>query len=516
MSKRKKLGAGSPREPSPDGPEKEWVHREIRMERTGHPPAHPDDGPTVAHVSETYYSSVEGESHVFFAARSEHEMEQLVHLISRQFPGSHMEAMPATCPMAGCSNWDYLLEYSPAPRGEECHLETTVADPAAYLVDLLDLLHAEGKQFEVATQLRTEPHRDGGELRYSMVGGVAIDGPAAKEVLERCVQPWLASFRCATCGDEWFEIDHQSNDEGVPEPSCGGDEPGGHRGGAQPEICETCRKEIPKGKGVAIVMSHGVDLDTLLSPSDYALYHQACVPVTVTSPGTCRTCGKVHVEMTPQCPSGTDTCKACGEPILPEELDTTYRGPEGVMRFHNRCMKKGFEKGAVPSPPGPSQGRETVEEDSPGVSESDVFGNEYPTLVREVLNLAREEAKRRGFRLMNVFLRDDAAMEVYVVLNAEVMLGRRTVPIPKPTDPGADSRAVAMLTRREAAERGLTILLLNLEEVDGGTGGDTPVFCFGDRKLIEEYRHLSEKAEGHPLVQIDYTQLFPWPTEEEG
>jgi hypothetical protein len=62
----------------------------------------------------------------------------------------------------------------------------------------------------------------------------------------------------------------------------------------------------------------------------------------------------------------------------------------------------------------------------------------------------------------------------------------------------------------------MTVLLLNLEEGGGEAGGDTPVHCFGDRDAVRKYVHQAEQAEGHPLVQVDYSQLYPWPAAEQG
>ena len=499
MSKRRKLGAGPPKEPSEGRPEREWVHREVRMERTGTPPVPSDEGPTVAHVAETYYSSAEGESHFFLAASTEGDVDRLVRMTARTFPGAHVEGVPSVCPIERHSSWSHRLEYASAAHGESCQLETTVPDPAAYLVDLLDRLRAEGKEFVVITQLQTIPRRHGGETRYAIAGRVGIDGPAAQEVVEQGIRPWLASFQCTTCAEPWFEVDMlELVDDADESPSDGGD--GRLVSGHGPDALH--RPMLLPADAPTSVPFFKLVRDALLVASPEG---QAAGVEVISAQGSLR-------------------LVAFGSERTLREVDGLLRSahPDGSVSFapevipcpYLRVVTEAGERDrprSDGSDPGQASGEGERSQD-----EHKAFGGDYPILVREVLNLAHEEAEHRGFRLVAAFLRDEAAMKVYETFSAEVLSGHRTVSVPKPVDPVADSRAVAMRVRREAAERGLTVLLLSLEEGDGETGEDTPVHCFGDREMVREYLDRAEKAEGHPVVRVDYAQVYPWPTEERG
>lgn len=462
----------------------DWPHREIKMERTGRPPSPSGTGPSFAHISETYYSSAEGEPHHFIAAPSENEAERLVHMEARLFPGAHVEGAPSSCPMERHSSWSHRLEYAPASHGESCQLETTVPDPAAYLVDRLDHLRAEGKEFVVITQLQTIPRRHGRETMYSIAGRVAIDGPAAEEVVEQGIRPWLASFRCTTCARPWFEVDMLELDHGEPVSSHGPDAL--HRRVLLPADAPDSApffKQVRDALLVASSEDEAVGVEVIGTRGSLRLV----------AFGSERTLREVERLLGSTYPDGSVG-------LAPEVIPCPYQDFAGDK-----------SAGQIPpSPPTPDL-RERKEQ-----GEHMAFGSDYPVLIREVLNFTHEEAERRGFRLITAFLRDEAAMKVYETFSTEVVFDQHPAPIPRPANPMADARAVAMLVRREAAKRGLTVLLLNLEEGDGGTGGDASVHCFGDRELVREYIDRAEKAEGHPVVQVDYTQLYPWPTEEEG
>ena len=499
MSKRRKLGASTPKGPSAGSPEREWVHREIRVERTGTPPVLLEKGPTIAHFAETYYSSAEGEPHVFLAASTEDDVDRLVRLTAQRFPGAHMESVPSACPIERHSSWSHHLEYAPAAHGESCQLETTVPDPAAYLVDLLDRLRAEGKEFVVITQLQTIPRRHGRETRYSVMGRVAIDGPAAQEVVEQGILPWLATFQCTTCAEPWFEVDMlEPDDYAIELPSDGGDgEPGSGHG---PEALH--RPVLLPAAASASPPFFNMVRDALLIASSGS--EEVGVEVIgaqgslrMVAFGSERTLRKVEWLLRSARPNDSVS-------LAPEVIPCPYLRSVTKAKANDGPSSNGAD-------PGQASGEGERSQD-----EHMAFGRDYPILVQEVLNLAHDEAERRGFHLIVSFLQDEVAMKVYETYCTEVSSGQRTAPVPKPADPVADSRAVATLVRREAAERGLTVLLLNLEEGDRGTGEVPPVHCFGDRKLVREYLDRAEKVEGHPVVQMDYTQLYPWPTEEQG
>jgi hypothetical protein len=361
------------------------------MERTDVPPIMVDVDPSPESVSETYYSSVEGKTHRFVAARSDREVEEVVRWQGRRFPGAHLRGVPVDCPSERLPSLGLIIDYAPAEHGESCRLETTVDDPAAYLEGLLERLRGEGKEFEVLTRLKTTPHAHGKETTYSIGGRVGIGGPAAEEVLYECVLPWLASFRCGVCKDGWFETE--------------GPEPG---------------------------------------PA----------------------------------------------PNAPDRAAGTVA---------NRTTRRSASEGPPYTPR----------------RESGPLGGDLPVPAREVLELLQSEATRRGFRLMVAFIRDDGDMKVHHAVNGEVMFDRRRVPVPRPKDPEVDASAVADLVRKEATKRGLTFVFLSMEEGDGGTGGNTPEHIFGDPESLGNYLEESERAEGRPLVTVNYSRLHSWPEQED-
>jgi hypothetical protein len=195
-----------------------------------------------------------------------------------------------------------------------------------------------------------------------------------------------------------------------------------------------------------------------------------------------------------------------------QELGMAY--PDGSVHLSPEVIACPFrevvpdEIGQVREERVPGPGPKLTEEPGP-------LNGRLPAPVQEVVTLLNDEATRRGFRLMVAFIRDDGDMKVHHAVNGEVMFDRRQVPIPRPNDPGVDARALADLVRREAAKRGLTFLFLSMEEGDGGTGGNTPEHAFGDPESLKNYLQEAEKAEGHPLVTVDYSRLQSW-TEGEG
>ena len=196
-----------------------------------------------------------------------------------------------------------------------------------------------------------------------------------------------------------------------------------------------------------------------------------------------------------------------------QELGTAY--PDGSVHLSPGVIACPYRE-IVPDEGG-HVGGERVPEPSPRLTEepSPLYGK-LPVAVREVVTLLNDEATRRGFRLMMAFIRDDGDMKVHRAFNGEVMFDRRQVPIPRPKDPGADALFVADLVRKDAAKRGLTVLLLSMEEGDGGTGGNTPEHIFGDPESLKNYLKEAEKAEGRPLVTVDYSRLHPWPEKNGG
>ena len=117
----------------------------------------------------------------------------------------------------------------------------------------------------------------------------------------------------------------------------------GETHGGEMERCGTCGKEIREGE-------HALRLGVFGSDGAPTGYHQGCIPPTVTSSGPCEKCGKVHVELTPDCSPRPGVCYACKKEIPIGDSSFTLVSPQRNLTMHNSCAKAVFEKMASQGP----------------------------------------------------------------------------------------------------------------------------------------------------------------------
>jgi hypothetical protein len=195
-----------------------------------------------------------------------------------------------------------------------------------------------------------------------------------------------------------------------------------------------------------------------------------------------------------------------GRDVSPRELLAMIEGggdQEALQRVWDF-----FEKNMNRAPSDPFHPPEPLvveehEQDNDGELDYESFGGDYPTLVREVADLACKEAERRGFRLVTLVVRDVVTDVSYHLLNAQAMGNDNSVQLTRPADPVTESRAVAEMVLRESKERGLTATLLSLD-------GDS-LYSYGERHTVEDWLAAVELMAGSPMVKVDVNQLYPWP-----